>query len=149
MSEYKGTSHPLGKGERLESPGIGIFRFRQYNNLDVSGRQAVLQECGTAAEQQNTIKIGMHPDMSLQLTLNITDDVLNIGNASFLDLPGDIVPLEAVLQVALLDQEGYFHGGEGARRREILDPWQQKAGGHLVDTPLVKGLAMDDLFFMR
>jgi hypothetical protein len=34
----------------------------------------------------------MHADMRLQLTLNITDYVLNIRNAGFLDLPGDIVP---------------------------------------------------------
>ncbi len=65
LSEYKGTSHPLGKGECLKSPGIGIFRFRQDNNLDVSGRQTVLQEGGAATEQQDTIKIGMHADMGL------------------------------------------------------------------------------------
>jgi hypothetical protein len=41
--------------------------------------------------------------------------VLNIGNASFPDLQGDIVPLEAVLKVSLLDQEGNFHAVEGLR----------------------------------
>ena len=44
LSDYRGTSHPLDKGECLESPGVGIFRFRQDNNLDIYGRQAVLQE---------------------------------------------------------------------------------------------------------
>jgi hypothetical protein len=52
LSEYKGTSHPLGKGKRLESSGVGILRFRQDNNLDISGRKAVLQESNPTTEQQ-------------------------------------------------------------------------------------------------
>ncbi len=71
----------------------------------------------------------MHTDMSLELTLNVTNDMLDIDNAGILDLTGDVVPLSAVLQITLLDQECDFYGSESDRRREILDPWQQKAAG--------------------
>ena len=113
MSEYKATSHPLGKGERLKSPGIGIFRFRHNNNLDVSGGKAVLQKGSTAAEQQDAIKICMHADMGLQLALDIANDVLNIRNAGFLNFPGNIVAFKAVLQISLFNQESYFYRREG------------------------------------
>jgi len=91
----------------------------------------------------------MHSNVRLQLTLDIPEDVLNVGNASIVDFLPDIVSLETVLQIAFLDQERNFYRGKRTGRCQVLDAWQQIAGCHLVNTPFVEGLAVDDLPFLR
>ena len=142
-------SHPCRERERLETPGIGELRFREYDNFDIPRRQAVFQQSRPTAEEEHPIKIRMHADMRLQLTLNIPDDVLDVRDTSLLDFPGNVMAFEAVLQIPLFDEERDFDRREGTRRREALDARQEKAGRHLMDPPLVEGLAMDDLLPLR
>ena len=76
-------------------------------------------------------------------------DVLDVCNAGFLDLSGNIVAFKTVLQKSLLDQECYFDWSESPRRSEVFDARKEKAGRHLVDATLVEGFAMDDLLPLR
>jgi len=103
----------LSNGKRQEAPSVCKLRFGKDNDLDVLGGNSSLsrrRHHRTAAP----LKIGMHSHVCLQFPLDIPDDVLNVGNAGFVDLFGDIVPLEAVLEIALLDQECYLDRREGS-----------------------------------
>jgi len=60
----------------------------------------------------------VHADMGLQFPLNISYDVLNVGKACLLDLFGNIVALETILQVSFSIRNAISTGvkvPEGAR----------------------------------
>ena len=114
LSEYWGMSHPCRQRERLETPGVGKLRFIEYDNFDIPCRQAVFQQSRPTAEEEHPVKIRMHADMRLQLTLDIPDDVLNVRDTRLLNFPGNVMAFKAVLQIPLFDEERDFDRRERA-----------------------------------